>query len=105
MFKTQKVRRQDMFRNEWSRRTNASPKLLATIIQKSFIQKNGNRRYKILVLGRKGPYFVDDHSDSKSKYTEDDIINMLEFLVDNMFVVFGEKVFLPTESRHSYEHK
>ena len=28
--------------------------------------------------------FVKEHSDSKSKYTEDDIINMLEFLVDNM---------------------
>ena len=29
----------------------------------------------------------------KSKFTEDDIINMLEFLVDNIFVVFGGKVF------------
>ena len=28
-----------------------------------------------------------------NKYTEDDIINMLEFLVDNIFVVFGGKVF------------
>ena len=26
------------------------------------------------------------------KYTEDDIINMLEFLVDNIFVVFRGKV-------------
>ena len=26
-------------------------------------------------------------------YTEDDIINMLVFLVDNIFVVFGGKVF------------
>ena len=29
----------------------------------------------------------------KTKYTENDIINMLEFLVDNIFVVFGGKVF------------
>ena len=29
----------------------------------------------------------------KNKYTEDDFINMLEFLVDIIFVVFGEKVF------------
>ena len=34
-----------------------------------------------------------EHSDSKNKYTEDDIVNMLEFLVDNIFVVFGGKVF------------
>ena len=66
---------------------------LATIIRNSFIHKNGNRRYKFLVLGREGPYFVKEHSDSKNKYTEDDIANMLEFLVDNIFVVFGGKVF------------
>ena len=66
---------------------------LTTIIRISFIHTNGNRRYKFLVLGREGPYFVKEHSDSKNKYTEDDIINMLEFLVDNIFVVFGGKVF------------
>ena len=52
-----------------------------------------NRRYKYLVLGREGPYFVKEHSDSKSKYTGEDIIKMLEFLVDNIFVVFAGKVF------------
>ena len=45
------------------------------------------------MLGREGPYFVREHSYSKSKYTEEDIIRMLEFLVDNIFVVFAEKVF------------
>ena len=64
----------------------------ATIIPNSFIHKNGNRRYKFLVLGREGPYFVKEHSDLKNKYIEDDIINMLEFLVDNIFRVFGGKV-------------
>ena len=60
-----------------------------------FIHKNGNRRYKflVLVLGREEPYYVKERSDSKNKYTEDDIINMLEFLVDNIFVVFRRKVF------------
>ena len=33
---------------------------------------------------------------SKSKYSEDDIIKMLEFLVDNIFVVFAGKVFQQT---------
>ena len=65
----------------------------ATIIRNSFIHKNGNRRYKFLVLGREGHYFVKEHSASKNKYTEDDIINMLEFLADNIFVVFEGKVF------------
>ena len=44
-----------------------------------------------MVLGREGPYFVKEHSDSKSKYTEEDIIKMLEFLVDNIFVSSPER--------------
>ena len=31
---------------------------LATIIRNSFIHRNGNRRYKFLVLGRGGPYLL-----------------------------------------------
>ena len=42
-------------------------------------------------LGREEPYFDKEHSDSKSKYTDDVIINMLEFLVDNIIVVLGER--------------
>ena len=61
-------------------------------IRNSFIHKNGNRRYKFLVWDREGPYFVREHSNSKSKYTEEDIIGMLEFLVDNIFGVFAGKV-------------
>ena len=33
-----------------------------------------------------------EHSVSKRKYTEEDIITVLEFLVDNIFVVFAGKV-------------
>ena len=52
---------------------------LTSIIRNAFIFKNGNRRYKYLVLGHEETYFVKEHSDSKSKYSEDDIIKMLEF--------------------------
>ena len=44
-------------------------------------------------MGREEAYFVKGHSDSKNKYTEDDIIKMLEFLVDNFFVGFAGKIF------------
>ena len=37
-----------------------------------------------------------DYSDSKRKNTEEDIIKMLEFLVDNICVVFARKVFQQT---------
>ena len=33
------------------------------------------------------------HSDSKNKYSEDGIIEVLEFLIDNIFVVSAGKVF------------
>ena len=70
---------------------------LTSIIRNAFIFKNGNRRYKYLVLGHEETYFVKkEHSDSKSKYSEDDIIKILEFLVDNIFVVFAGKVFQQT---------
>ena len=66
---------------------------LADIIRNSFLHKNGNRRYKYLILGREGPYFVKEYSDLKNTYTEEDFIKMLEFLVDNIFVVFAGNVF------------
>ena len=69
---------------------------LASIIRNAFIFINGNRRYKYLVLGHEETYFVKEHSDSKHKYSEDAIIKMLEFLVDNVFVVFAGKVFQQT---------
>ena len=40
---------------------------LAFIIRNYFIFKNGNRRYKYLVLGHEEAYFVKEHSDSKNK--------------------------------------
>ena len=62
---------------------------LTSIIRNAFIFKNGNRRYTYLVLGHAETYFVKEHSDSKNMYSEDDIIKMLEFLVDNIFVVLA----------------
>ena len=37
--------------------------------------------------------FLKEHSDLKSKYTAEDTIRILEFLVDNNFVVFAGKFF------------
>ena len=51
------------------------------------------RTYKYSVLGNEETYFVQEHSDSKRKYYEDDIIKMLHFLVDNIFVDFARKNF------------
>ena len=62
---------------------------LRELVQLYFIKKNDQHRYKYLVLGRDRFYFVKSHSDSTKKFSETDIINMLEFLIDNIFVMFG----------------
>ena len=36
------------------------------------------------------------HFDSSKKFSETEIINMLEFLIDNISVIFGERVFQHT---------
>ena len=66
---------------------------LAKIISNAFTSKNGNRKYKFIVVNYDKTYFVKEKSDSENKYTETDIIQMLNFLIDNIFVVFGGKVF------------
>ena len=42
--------------------------------------------------------FTKEHSASKSKYSEDDIIKKIEFLVVNVFVVEAGKVFKQVSS-------
>ena len=69
---------------------------LKSIITESFFHKNGNRRYKYLVFNKDRVYFVRETTNSRQKYTESDIIKMLEFLVDNIFVEFGGKIFQQT---------
>ena len=39
--------------------------------------KNGNRRYKYVVLGHDKPNLLKKHSDSNDKYNDDHIIEML----------------------------
>jgi hypothetical protein len=45
------------------------------------------------VIAKQDTYFVRQHSDSPYKYSEADIKSMLDFLVDNIYVVFGDQVF------------
>jgi hypothetical protein len=66
---------------------------LFQIIDNCFWNKNGTREYKFLVIGRQDAYFVRHHSNSPYKYSEADIKSMLGFLVDNIYVVFGDQVY------------
>ena len=69
---------------------------LKDIIKQCFLHKNGNRKYKYLVLGHNETYFVKHHTDSNMKYNEDDIVRMLEFLINNIFVQFAGNIYQQT---------
>ena len=66
---------------------------LEEIINRCFFHKNGNRRFQYVVTGYKDTYFVRDHSDALQKYLDADVIKMLEYLIDNIFVEFGGQIF------------
>ena len=61
-----------------------------------FSKKNGDQRYQYLVISRDKSYFVISHYKSNNKYKQDEIIQMLDFLIDNIFVLFGERVLQQT---------
>jgi hypothetical protein len=69
---------------------------LFSIIDSCFFNKNGKRIYSYLVVSHSRTYFVIHDSDSTQKYSEVDIKEMLGFLIDNIFVVIGNKIFQQT---------
>jgi hypothetical protein len=70
---------------------------LRELVQLCIIKKNDQRRYKDLVLGRDRPDLILKKYNTlilPKSYSETDIINMLVFgLIDNIFVMFGGRVF------------
>ena len=66
---------------------------LSELIKNAFRCKNGKKRFEYIVVGHKSTYFVTNTSNAKNKYTEDDIVRMLEFLIDNIFIECGGVIF------------
>ena len=64
-----------------------------SIINNAFKYKNGATRYTHIKVGRNKSYFTNDPLNSDNKYTANDICKMIEFLVDNIYVRFGEQLF------------
>ena len=55
--------------------------------------KIGKNRYEYIVVGYNSTYFVKNTCNAKNKYTENDNIRMLDFLIDNIFVECGGVIF------------
>jgi len=60
------------------------------------INKSGKRRYSYIVVNGLNAYFDEYHTNSKRKYTEDDVVNMINCLIDNIFIEFGGRIFQQT---------
>ena len=63
------------------------------IINNAFKHKNGATRYTHIKAGRNKSYLTNDPLNGENKYTANDICNMIEFLVDNIYVRFGGQIF------------
>ena len=77
---------------------------LRELVQRCFIKKNVLRRYKYLVLGRDRSYFMKSHFVSTRKFSETDIINMLDlFLLQHIRYLWW--TCFSTDSLHTYGYK
>ena len=48
------------------------------------------------MIGIDKSYFVESHSKYNNKHRQDEIIQMLDFLIDNICVLFGGRLFQQT---------
>ena len=59
------------------------------IINNAVKHKNGATQYTHINVGRNKSYFTSDPLNGDNKYTANDICEMIEFLVDNIYVRYG----------------
>ena len=66
---------------------------LSELIKNAFRYNNGKKRYEYIAVGYNSTYFAKNTSNAKNNYTENDIIRMLDFVIDNIFVECGGVIF------------
>ena len=70
-----------------------------------FLNKNGTRKYKFLVIGKQDTYFVRNHSDCSHKYFEVDILKEHAWVSYRLYLCSLWRPCLPTICWYSYGHK
>ena len=67
---------------------------ISNLVHSAFRKKYGSVRYTHIKVTRAQGYFTHDINDGgDNMYTADNICKMIEFLIDNMFVLFGGRLF------------
>ena len=67
-------------------------KCLTSLIYKTFEKNN----FKKIVISFKGVYFSDDVKDGQSAFEYDQLVELLNFLIDNIYINFGDSIFRQT---------
>jgi hypothetical protein len=63
------------------------------LIHRSFVSKKGVRKYSYITIFNGCGQFIKTDSNSTQKYSEIEICELLDYLIDNIFVKFGDKTF------------
>ena len=62
-------------------------------VNQTFLNKNGSRRYKHLVVNEGGTFFTNEETSAGKKYDETLICQMIDFLTDNIYIKIGDHLF------------
>ena len=63
------------------------------MIKRAFVSKKGVRRYQYITIFNGSGQFVKTESDAKQKFSDAQICELLDFLIDNIYVKFGETTY------------
>ena len=67
---------------------------ISNLVHNAFRRKAGSIKYTHIIVTRAKGYFTHDINGSgDNMYTADNIYKMIEFLIDNIFVQFGGRLF------------
>ena len=70
---------------------------LSNLVHNAFRKKDESVRYTHIKVTRAKVYFIHDiNGGGDGMYTADNICKMIEFLIDNIFVQFGGRLFRQT---------
>ena len=64
-----------------------------TLVNQTFLHKNASRRYKRLVVNGDRTFFTSEETSAGKKYNETLICQMIDFLIDNIYIKIGNHLF------------
>ena len=63
------------------------------LLNQTFLYKNGSRRYKYLAVNGDGTFFTNDETPAGKKYDEILICQIIDFLIDNIYIKICNHLF------------